>query len=448
MPGLFALSTDPATYKGDFLEDLFWGTFYHQHLGEAYAGLSTYSNGEFHIRTHRGRFRATFSNDLEGLGGTEGVGYCGSVREPYFTDTRLGRLAMCFSGNVTNVTAHVDRFKSCGHAFTRGDDIEVLTKLITQGDDVTDGIQRLTKEIEGAFSLLILTSEGIYAVRCPTGQWPLVLGEKEGASIVASESGGFANLGFRRVRDIEPGEVVLLKNGQCETKCRISAGRVKVCSFYWVYTGFPNNVFEGVPDSLVRKRLGAALAARDIQRGFVPDVVIPVPDSGRFHAIGYQQEYCRQMMAGKISRVPLYDELLLKYPYAGRSFIPQDQRQRDKEARIKLLASGEDCSGKTVVVCDDSIVRGTQAQMNLVPKLRQAGIKAIHFRISNPELRSHCKWGKTTRKGEVLADRIPAIQDRAKYLDIEDLEYNTIDDLASAIGRPVENLCVDCSLNH
>ena len=105
-------------------------------------------------------------------------------------------------------------------------------------------------------------------------------------------------------------------------------------------------MFEGIPASLVRKRLGAALARRDIERGFVPDIVIPVPDSGRFHAIGYHQEFCRQMMAGKIDRIPLYDELLLKYPYAGRSFIPPDQKQRDREARIKLLVSGEDCEGK------------------------------------------------------------------------------------------------------
>jgi amidophosphoribosyltransferase len=192
--------------------------------------------------------------------------------------------------------------------------------------------------------------------------------------------------------------------------------------------------------------LGAALARRDIQRGFIPDVVIPIPDSGRFHAIGYHQEFCRQMMAGTITRMPLYDELLLKYPYAGRSFIPQDQALRDREARIKLLASGEDCQGKVVAACDDSIVRGTQTQTELVPKLRQAGVKEIHFRISNPELRSHCVWGKTTKEGEVLASRIPSMEDRIAFLGVDGLEYNTIEDLAEAIGRPRESLCVDCSL--
>jgi amidophosphoribosyltransferase len=447
MPGLFALSVNPDVYTADFVEDLFLGTFYNQHLGEAYSGLSTWASGQFHIRTHRGLFRATFSRDLEGLAGTEGIGYCGSVREPHFSESRLGRLSACFSGNITNLNELVARFKSRGHVFTRGDDIEIITMLVGQGNDVADGIQKMAGEIGGAYSLLILTEEGVYAARGPAGHWPLVIGTKEGAAAVASESGGFANLSFQRVRDVEPGEVVLLKSGQWETKGRTTVSRIQACSFYWVYTGFPNNVFEGIPDSLVRKRLGAALARRDVERGFTPDVVIPVPDSGRFHAIGYHQEFCRQMMAGKVLRVPLYDELLMKYPYAGRSFIPQDQKQRDREARIKLLASGEDCRGKVIAVCDDSIVRGTQARMDLVPKLRQSGVKEIHFRIANPELRSHCRWGKTTKKGEVLVDRIPAKEDRAKYLGVEGLDYNTIEDLAEAIGRPRESLCVDCSLD-
>jgi amidophosphoribosyltransferase len=447
MPGLFALSVSPDVYRADFVEDLFLGTFYNQHLGEAYSGLSTWANGRFHIRTHRGLFRATFSRDLEGLAGTEGIGYCGSVREPHFSDLRLGKLSACFSGSITNLDELVERYKNLGHVFTRGDDIEILTILIGQGADVVEGIRKMAEDIEGAYSLLVLTDEGVYAARGPAGHWPLVIGTKEGAAVVASESGGFSNVGFKRVRDLEPGEIVLLKNGQWETKRRSAAARIQACSFYWVYTGFPNNVFEGIPDSLVRKRLGAALARRDVERGFTPDVVIPVPDSGRFHAIGYHQEFCRQMMAGKVGRVPLYDELLIKYPYAGRSFIPQDQKQRDREARIKLLASGEDCRGKVVAVCDDSIVRGTQARMDLVPKLRKSGIREIHFRIANPELRSHCRWGKTTKKGEVLVDRIPAKEDRAKYLGVEGLDYNSIEDLAEAIGRPRESLCVDCSLD-
>jgi amidophosphoribosyltransferase len=448
MAGLFGISVDRTFDNESFLEDLFWGAFYNQHLGEAYAGISTCKSGAFQIRTHRGRFRATFTGDMEGLVGTEGLGYCGPVREPYLTESRLGKLSTCFSGNLTNLTELVDRFKSQGHVLTRGDDIEILTMLVAQGANAVDGIQNMFREAAGALCMLVMTEDGLYAARGPSGQWPLIIGEKQGAVIVASECDGFANLGYRRVRDVEPGEIIRLKDGRWETRGKTNANRVQACSFYWVYTGFPNTVFEGVPSSLVRKRLGAALAARDIARGFIPEVVIPVPDSGRFHAIGYQQEFCRQMMEGKIARVPLYDELLLKYPYAGRSFIPREQKQRDKEARIKLLSTGEDCAGKTVVVCDDSIVRGTQTQTELVPKLRRAGIKEIHFRISNPELRSHCRWGKTTQRGELLTDRIPNVADRASFLGVDDIEYNTIEDLAAAIGRPLESLCVDCDRSH
>jgi amidophosphoribosyltransferase len=447
MAGLFALSIDSKIYQGNFLEDLFWGTFYQQHLGEEYAGIGTYNGETIKIRTHRGLFRPTFSNDMIGLEGTEGVGYCGTVREPYFTNSRVGKLALCFSGNVINLSQLVERFKNFGHTFEREDDIEIIGNLIAQGNNIVDGIKKMDKEIQGAYSLLVLTEDGIYAIRGSTGHWPLVIGKKEGAVIAASESAGFSNLGFKLIRDLKPGEIVLLKNGQFLTKDKIPSKIIKICSFLWVYTSFANSVFEGIPASLVRKRLGARLASKDIERGFIPDIVMPVPDSGRFHAIGYHQEFCRKMMEGKISKIPFYDETLLKYPYAGRSYIPSSPEIRNLEAQIKLLSSGEDYRGKTVVVCDDSIVRGTQTQTNLVPKLKRTGIKEIHFRISNPELRSHCPWGKTTKKGETLASRMPNIEDRIKFLGIDSLEYSTIDDLVDAICLPRETLCVDCDLD-
>jgi len=447
MAGLFALGVDPKVYKGDFLKDLFWGTFYQQHLGEQYGGLSTRKNQEIRIQTHRGRFRDTFENGLAGLEGTEGIGYCGTVREPFLVDSKIGKLSLCFSGNIINLQELVDEFKSFGYIFERGgDDIEVIAKLIAKGTDVVDGIKRMTQEIEGAYSLLILAKEGIYAARCPSGHWPLVVGGKKGAVVVASESGGFNNIGFKLVRDLKPGEIVLIRDGVLEQQEIIQAEKVQICSFVWVYTAFPNGIFEGIPASLVRKRLGAALARRDIEKGFISDIVAPVPDSGRFHAIGYFQEFCRQIIEGKIDRMPFYDEILLKWPYAGRSFIPQEKERRTIEAHIKMLISGEDYTGKTVVVCDDSIVRGTQTRTKLVPKLRELGIREIHFRISNPELLSYCPWGKTTKKGETLASHMPCKEDRIKFLGVEGLEYNTIEDLVQAIGLPRSNLCIDCAL--
>jgi amidophosphoribosyltransferase len=446
MAGICALSIRPDIYKGDFISDLFYETFYQQHLGEEYSGLSTMKNREIKIRTHRGLFRSSFANDLEGLGGTEGIGYCGHTREPYFTNSRLGKFSLCFSGNIINLAELISRFKNFGHTFEREDDIEIIAKLIAQGRSFVEGIKIMANEVKGAYSLLILTEEGIYVVRDPFGRWPLVFGEKEGAAIIASETVGFENRGFSLQGDIRPGEIIFLQKGHRLVVNKIASEKTQFCSFVWVYTAFVNDVFEGIPVSLVRRRLGAMLARRDIEEGFIPDMVAPVPDSGRFHAIGYFEEFCRQMMAGKIERIPLYNEVLLKYPYAGRSYTPQTQEARDLEAQLKIVSSGETYPGKEVVICDDSIVRGTQIGNNLVPKLRSLKFRKVHVRISNPELRSHCPWGKSTQRGEVLAARMPSVQDRVGLLGIDSLKYNTIDDLVEAIGLPRENLCVDCDL--
>ena len=154
MPGFFALSIDSEKYSGDFLDDLFWQTFYQQHLGEDYAGLTTYKEGKINIRTHRGLFRPTFSEDLDGLEGTMGIGYCVDNREPILVDSKLGEFAACFSGNIINQDELVERFKTSGHSFAWGGvDIEILAKLVAQGQGFVDGIQRMNDEIKGAYSL-------------------------------------------------------------------------------------------------------------------------------------------------------------------------------------------------------------------------------------------------------------------------------------------------------
>ena len=447
MPGFFALSIDSEEYKDDFLDDLFWQTFYQQHLGEDYAGLATYNGGEIHIRTHRGLFRPTFSGDMAGLEGTMGIGYCGDNREPILVDSKSGEFAACFSGNIINRDELVDRFKTTGHSFAWGGaDIEICTKLISQGAGFVDGIQKMNDEIKGAYSLAILTPEGIYIACDPGGRWPVIIGEKKGAIAATTDPIGFANWGFSYHRDVEPGEIVLLKGGKAKTKGKIPSDKCQICTFVWVYTNFPNAVFKNIPVTAVRKRLGAILARRDINNGFIPDIVAPVPDSGRFCAIGYHQEFCRQINEKKIDRIPEYDEILIKYPYAGRSYPRSKQTERDLEAHIKQLGSGEKYPGKTVVVCDDSIRRGTQTERNLVPKLRALDIKEIHFRISNPDSLSYCQWGKTIQKGELLATRIPSIKKRIEFLRIESLEHPTVQELAEAIGLPLEMLCVDCDL--
>jgi len=447
MAGFVALSIDTKKYRGNFLDDLYGLTFYQQHLGEDYAGFSSFNNGKINIRTHRGLVRPTFSNDMTGLEGTMGIGYCGDNREPILVDSKLGDFVTCFAGNIANRDELIDKFKAAGHSFAWGGaDIEIIAKLIAQGKGFVDGIGRLNNEVEGAFSVSILTPEGIYVVSDPAGRWPLVFGQKNGAIVATTDPCGFANWEFNYKCDLDPGEIVLLKNDTIETVGRLPPGKTQICTFVWVYTNFPNAVFKNIPVSAVRKKLGAALAKRDIARGFIPDIVAPVPDSGRFCAIGYHQECCRQVNEGKIDRIPVYDEVLIKYPYAGRSYFKPDQSKRNIEAQVKQMRSGESYAGKKVVMCDDSVRRGTQIERNLVPKLRALGISEIHFRISNPDSFSYCKWGKSVKKGELLAAKVPSIKKRAKILGIESLEYTTVHELAEAIGLPLETLCIDCDM--
>jgi amidophosphoribosyltransferase len=260
---------------------------------------------------------------------------------------------------------------------------------------------------------------------------------------VATGSAGFANLGMGLVKDIRS-EIVILKEGEIADIVPLDPS--PACSFMWVYTAFPFDRFREVSASEIRKRLGAKLAIRDASSGFIPDIVVPVPDSGRFHAIGYHQAFIRMKNEGSIDKAPLYDEVLSKYPYAGRSFTPQSKEIRELEASIKQVPSGEDYQGIKAVVVDDSIVRGTQAQNNLVPKLRATGLEEIHLRVGNPELRSYCPWGKSTKEGETLVDLMPNIEDRRKYLGVDSLVYNSIQDLEDVfriLGK--EELCMDCS---
>ncbi|GAI58177.1 unnamed protein product, partial [marine sediment metagenome] len=239
---------------------------------------------------------------------------------------------LCFSGNIKNYLKLKKDLKEKGVSFSNraGDDleIEVIANLISQGKDVVDGIKKMTKKIEGTYILLVLTEEEIFAARSPDGHWPLILGKKEGEITIATSSAGFSNLGFKIERTLQPGEIISIKDGQLSRKEIIPTKRIQLCSFLSVYTDYPSGTFQGTPISLIRKRLGASLARRDIKKGFIPDIVIPVPDSGRFHTIGYFNWFCSQINKGIINKIPLYDEILIKWAYAGRSFTPTDGKKR------------------------------------------------------------------------------------------------------------------------
>ncbi len=431
--GVFGICADT-----NILTDLFVGTFYLQHRGQQYGGLATFDGREMKIRTRKGLLRQGFADDLGGLDGYMGIGHVSlHVRQPIRLDARMGEFCCCFSGNINNLDAIIKDFKSKGHSFATADEIEVMGKLIASGKNIADGIERATETIDGSFSLLVLTPQGLYGVRSPKGHSPLVIGRRENAIAIASESCAFNNLGFNIVRDVKPGEIVFVRSEirlvgpeRIETLKQMSVNQVQYCTFEWVYTANPASTIEGQCVDVVRQRIGASLARRYPVKA---DLVAAVPNSGIGHAIGYAQE----------SGIP-YDRVFLRYDYADRSYTQFTQEIREREAKIKLIPIAPKIKGKRVILLDDSIVRGTQMKMDMAAKLRAAGVKELHARIACPPLMAPCRYGRSTRgKEELLAGRMP-VEQIASYLGLDGLGYNTIDDLVAAVGLHKEQLCLSC----
>jgi amidophosphoribosyltransferase len=304
--------------------------------------------------------------------------------------------------------------------------------------------------------MLVMTREGIYAVRDKLGHTPLAVGRRDGMWAVASETCSFHNMGFTVERFLEPGEIVLLTEKGPQTQ-RGRRDRKQVCTFLWIYTGYPASAYDrGISVELVRERCGRFLARRDTVEA---DMAAGVPDSGTAHAIGYAME------AGIPFRRPL-----VKYTDGyGRSYTPPSQEIRDKIAQLKLIAVPQVIKGNRIVLCEDSIVRGTQLKNFTVKKLWECGAKEIHVRPACPPLMFPCRYGRSTRTIHELAARqaIREIEGRdaedvSAYLDHESdeyakmvdligrnlevttLKYQRIDDMVEAVGLPREDLCLYC----
>jgi amidophosphoribosyltransferase len=479
--GLFGLSIDRREFKGNFLDPLFLGMFYHQHLGNR-GGFVYFENKEIKKREFRGAVGpgqvGTFDNSVSNLG----IAYYGDANEPFHFESILGDIAVCFSGNITNIKELREEIKRDGGIFERKFDAEVIAEFIvrwglkkgnTQREKIINGLKAFNQKAEGAYSLLVLTKERIFAVYGPDGRWPLIIGKDESNSlVVASETAGFSNLGFRIFRELKPGEIVSITNGRMRKELILPKKDAQICDFLWDYTGFPASMFRNMSAANARKFLGACLARCDIEQGFFPHLVIPVPDSGFFHWLGYMHEFQRQVSLGKIGidKFPIFDEILVKYS-SVRSFI-QSKKDRDKVAYYKMLAiedyltyliqwlksSGNSeflkkiCSKEgrlIVVILEDSVVRGTQIRSNLAPKIRKVfapWITEIHVRASYPVIKSHCEWGKTTQRGEILAVKHPEKKQRIKRLKVDSLECNTREDFASVFDSLSGKICMGCTL--
>lgn len=445
-------------------QTLFYGVDYHSHLGTEYGGMAVLGK-KFTRQIHnisQSQFKAKFYEDHRNMEGNKGIGVISDFDEqPIYLNSKFGSFCIVTTGLIENKEKLQDNLFKRGISFSEVsrdgvNTTELIAKLINLGDNIIDGIEKMFDLIEGSCSLLILNKDGVYAARDRWGYTPLVVGRKEEEWVVASESNSLPNLGFKITKFFNPGEIVLLnENGMVVRK--EGSAKNQICSFLWIYTGFPASIYEGINVETVRERCGRALARND--KDIEVDVISGVPDSGTAHAIGYAME------SGKPYRRPL-----IKYtPGYGRSYTPPSQETRDLVATMKLIPISDIINGNKIVVCEDSIVRGTQLKNFTVKKLWNAGAKEIHVRPACPPLMFPCKFCLSTRSIDELAARRAIrelegrdLEDVSEYLDsdsekykkmvewiekdleVTTLRYQHIDDMVEAIGLSSEKLCLHC----
>lgn len=466
MGGLFGIVS-----RHDCALDLFYGTDYHSHLGTKRGGLVTKNSGGFKRYIHditNAQFRSKFHDDVEKLHGNVGIGVISDLDDqPLIIGSHLGVYAIATVGKINNLDELVD--EAFNHGWTHfsemsGEQVnptEMMAVLINQGTTIEDGIQKAQDMIDGSCTLLLLAENGLYAARDKFGRTPLILGEKPGSFAVTMETTAFPNLGYEATRDLGPGEIAFLSVPGGVERRKPPNGRMKICSFLWVYYGYPASSYEGINVEVVRQRCGACLARDDAEQGSLPiDLVTGIPDSGTAHGLGYANE------AG----LPFSRPFVKYTPTWPRSFMPQDQEQRNLVARMKLLAIKDLIKGKRLLFCEDSIVRGTQLR-DTIQQLHDLGAREVHMRAACPPLLYGCKYLNFSRsKSELdLAGRW-AIQemngdapvDVATYKDpysapyqqmvehirqrlhLTSLRYQRLDRLVRAIGLPKEQLCTYC----
>ncbi len=451
--------------KNDCVKDVFYGTDYHSHLGTKRAGMVFIVPGKGFRRSihnlENAYFRSKFEDELGGFRGYSGLGVISDTDpQPILFNSHLGRFAIVTVARLLNLEELENRFLEKRYHFTENfegniNPTEVIANLICEKDSFVSGIENVFESIKGSCSLMILTEDGIIAARDKLGRTPVVIGKKKDAYAVAIETSSFPNIGYETEYFVGPGEIVHVSQSGITT-LRKPGEKMQICAFLWVYYGYPPSYYENINVEECRYRCGANLAKRDP----VPaDFVCGIPDSGVGHAIGYSNE----------KRIP-YKRAYSKYtPTWPRSFMPQDQEQRNLVARMKLIPNREIVDGKSMIFIDDSIVRGTQMKDSTID-LRRAGAAEVHMRIACPPLLFPCIFlnFSQSRTPLELAGRKAINQlgdegddiigysdpDSEKYramvariaenLDLDTLIYQRLDDLVDAIGLPKERVCTHC----
>ncbi len=461
MGGFFGIAA-----KQNCVNDLFFGTDYHSHLGTRRGGMAVQNpNGltRFIHDISNSQFRTKFEPELPRLHGNSGIGIISDYEDqPLLIHSHLGAFAIVTVGKINNFKYLTEKALSQGPAhFSEMNDgeinpTELVATIITGGSTFVDGIQHVHDLIDGSCSLLILAEDGLYAARDRYGRTPVVLGKKDGSFAVASESSSLPNVGYEYMRDLGPGEIVRITPGGIE-QLKPPGDILQICAFLWVYYGYPSSCYEGINTENARYRCGRYLADNDDEE---IDLVAGIPDSGTAHAIGYANR----------KGVP-YGRPFVKYtPTWPRSFMPQNQDIRDLVARMKLIPIKELIDGKRLLFCEDSIVRGTQLK-DTIRRIFNRGAKEIHMRPACPPLLFGCKFLNFSRsKSELdlagrrainelegITDHVPpeyTDPDSEKYaamidlirrnLKLTSLKYQRLENLVKAIGLPKEKLCTFC----
>lgn len=470
MGGLFGVIS-----KKESSLDLFFGVDYHSHLGTRRGGMAVYSDGKFNRVIHdiqNSPFRTKFERDIENLKGTMGIG-CISDNEPQplLVQSHLGSYAITTVGLVSNLDALADQsFLQGGTHFIEMsggiiNQTELIASLIDKKKTFLEGLQYVQQVVEGSITILLMTKDGIYASRDKLGRTPMQIGKKQDSWCFAFESFSYINLGYEDYKELGPAEIVFVSSNVDKgvEVLQPASDKMKICTFLWIYYGYPNSTYEGINVETMRYRCGKMLAKRDMENGEIhPDIAAGVPDSGIAHAIGYANE----------SGIPFARPFVKYTPTWPRSFMPVNQAQRNLIAHMKLIPVNDLIKNKKLLLIDDSIVRGTQLR-ETTDFLYQNGAKEVHIRPACPPLLFGCKYLNFSRSNseldlitrriikmregdnvspEILADYAnPDSQNYREMLDeikrqlyFTTLEFHRLDDMIKAVGLEPCKLCTYC----
>lgn len=463
MGGFFGVAS-----KEDCVFDLFFGIDYHSHLGTRRGGMAVYGERGFDRAIHNienAPFRTKFDKDVQEMKGKIGIGCISDYEpQPLLVRSHHGTYAITTVSKINNMKELSERLFVEGHSHfleMSGGDInatELIAALINQKENLIEGIEYALHEVDGSVSVLLMNQAGIYAARDRRGRTPVVIGKKEQAFCVSFENYAYKNLGYTDYRELGPGEIVVITDEKCVTLVNPNED-LKICTFLWVYYGYPASSYEGTSVENMRYHCGKKMAQRDHVK---PDIVAGVPDSGIAHAIGYANE----------SGIPFSRPFIKYTPTWPRSFMPTMQSQRNLIAKMKLLAVEELIRDKSLLLIDDSIVRGTQLR-ETTEFLYQSGAKEVHIRPACPPLLYGCKYLNFSRSSsemdlitrrvidklengnvtdEVLAQYADPetekyeqmVEEIRKELNFTTLRFNRLDDMLESVDIDKCRLCTYC----